>query len=84
MNVLQMIKRLQDIHEALTGQRNPAGMKSTPTTLREFEAMLRVSGYSNAQARAIATLGFKSALPRDEAVDPANQTAAFMQALLSA
>ena len=79
----QTLSHLQDIHEALTGQRNPAGMKSVPTTLREFEGMLRASGYSNAQARAIATFGFKSALPRDEAGEPANQTAAFMQALLN-
>lgn len=36
-------------------------------TIREFEEFLRdVGGFSNAQAKAIATLGFKAADPRDE------------------
>jgi HK97 family phage prohead protease len=44
------------------------GLKSgSITTIREFEDFLRdVGGYSNAQAKAIASQGFKAADPRDE------------------
>lgn len=77
------LNHLQDAHEAVTGQRCPPGMKSMPTTIREFETWLRESfKLSNAQARSIAENGFKSSAPRDEGDDPANQTTAFMQALL--
>jgi HK97 family phage prohead protease len=43
-------------------------VKSTPRTIREFEAMLRdVAGFSNAAAKAIAAGGFKAMPePRDE------------------
>lgn len=65
----KMLSYLCDAHEALTGLRMPVGMKATPNTLREFEAMLRASGFSNSQARSIAEGGFKSkAAPRDEDV----------------
>lgn len=35
-------------------------------TIREFEDFLRDAGFSNAQAKAIASTGFKAADPRDE------------------
>jgi len=35
-------------------------------TIREFEDFLRDAGFSNAQAKAIASRGFKSSEPRDE------------------
>jgi HK97 family phage prohead protease len=74
---------LQDIHEALTGQRCPAGMKSAPKTVREFESFLRDEcKFSHAQARAIAESGFKASLPRDEENDQAKNAVAFMTALL--
>jgi HK97 family phage prohead protease len=79
----QLHTHLQDIHEALTGQRMPPGMKSAPETIREFEALLRVGGYSNSQARSIAEGVFKTSRPRDEEVDTANDSVAFMKALLS-
>lgn len=60
-------KLLQDAHEHLTGRRTPPGLKSRPNTIREVEALLRESGLSNAEARAIAEHGFKSSsAPRDE------------------
>lgn len=43
-------------------------------TIREFEDFLRDAGFSNAQAKAIASTGFKAADPRDE--DEANVVAA--------
>jgi HK97 family phage prohead protease len=82
----KLLAHLQDIHEALTGQRTPAGMKSAPKTIREFETFLREEcKFSHAQARAIAESGFKSASPpRDEGNDTANNAADFMKALLKA
>lgn len=82
----QLLTHLQDIHEALTGQRTPAGMKSAPKTVREFENFLRDEcKFSHAQARAIAESGFKAASsPRDEENDPATTAADFMMALLKA
>jgi HK97 family phage prohead protease len=71
----QLLTHLQDAHEALTGQRMPHGMKSAPTTIREFEAAMRELGYSNAKAKEIAALSFKAAAPRDEAVEQASVTA---------
>jgi HK97 family phage prohead protease len=69
----QLMNHLQDTHEALTGYRMPKGMKARPSTIREFEEALRELGYSNAEARALAERGFKSATPRDEATGKANQ-----------
>lgn len=80
------LSHLQDIHEALTGQRQPAGMKAAPQTLREFENFLRDEcKFSHAQARLIAANGFpKQSPPRDEGNDAAKKaTADFMQALLN-
>jgi HK97 family phage prohead protease len=79
----QMFTHLQDIHEALTGERSPAGMKSAPKTIRELEILLRDEGkFSHAQARAIAEFGFKSASqPRDEENDTANKAAEFLKFL---
>lgn len=62
----QMLKHLQDAHEALTGRRMPKGLKARPQTIREFEASLREMGYSNADAHALAERGFKSLTSRDE------------------
>lgn len=76
----QLRAHLQDIHEALTGQRLPAGMKSQPT-IREVETALRVSGFSHAQARSIAESWSKSSLPRDEENDTAKKAAAFLELL---
>jgi HK97 family phage prohead protease len=62
----QMLKHLQDSHEALAGRRMPRGLKARPTTIREFEVSLRDVGFSNAEACAIAAHGFKSLTSRDE------------------
>jgi HK97 family phage prohead protease len=79
----KLLDHLHDIHEALTGQRTPPGLKSIPTTIREFEAWLREEfKLSNAQARSIAENGFKASEPRDEGNDPAKSAADFMNALL--
>lgn len=61
-----LLSHLQDIHEHLTGSRMPTSMKSKPNTIRDVEAVLRESGLSHAEARAIAEHGFKSSPPRDE------------------
>jgi HK97 family phage prohead protease len=80
----QTLSHLQDIHEALTGSRAPAGMKAAPQTLREFETFLREEcKFSHAQARSIAENGFpKTSSPRDEENDSATNAADFMKALL--
>jgi HK97 family phage prohead protease len=80
----QTLAHLQDIHEALTGSRTPAGMKAAPQTLREFENFLRDEcKFSHAQARSIAANGFpKTSSPRDEENEAATNAADFMKALL--
>jgi HK97 family phage prohead protease len=82
-----LMNHLRDAHEALTGQRAPDGLdgwKAMPTTIREFESWLREEfKLSHAEARSIAENGFKSSLPRDEEVDPANSADALLRALLT-
>jgi HK97 family phage prohead protease len=71
------LRRLQqDAHEAVTGRRNPPGLKSKPETEREFESLLREScGFSHSEARAIAVHGFKSSsTSRDEGKATATAT----------
>jgi HK97 family phage prohead protease len=71
------MRRLQqDAHEAVTGRRNPPGLKSKPETEREFESLLREScGFSHSEARAIAVHGFKSSsTSRDEGKATATAT----------
>ena len=84
MSVSQLRTHLHDIHEALTGQRVPAGMKSMPATIRELETFLREEcKFSHAQARSFVENGFKVASPpRDEGNDPTKNAADFMKALL--
>lgn len=78
----KLLSHLHDIHEALTGQRVPAGTKSAPKTVREFENFLRDEcKFSHAQARAIAESGFKASLPRDEGNDPAKKAAELLSLL---
>jgi HK97 family phage prohead protease len=78
----QTLSHLQDIHEALTGSRTPAGMKAAPQTLREFENFLRDEcKFSHAQARLIAANGFPKSSPRDEENDSAKQAADFLKLL---
>lgn len=50
------------------GKARVAAVKSAGIikTIREFEDFLRDAGFSNAQAKAIASSGFKAADPRDE------------------
>lgn len=79
-----MRKLAQDAHEALTGRRTPAGFKSKPTTIREFETQLRDSGFSNAEAREIANHGFKSLSPRDEGEAQATAEVKSAAAMLAA
>ena len=72
-----LMNHLRDAHEALTGQRAPDGMegwKAMPTTIREFEAWLREEFQAFARGGPVLSprTGFKSSLPRDEEVDPAN------------
>jgi hypothetical protein len=80
-----LMNHLRDAHEALTGNRAPDGLdgwKAMPTTIREFEAWLREEfKLSHAEARSIAENGFKTSLPRDEEVDPANSADALLRAL---
>jgi HK97 family phage prohead protease len=79
----KLLNHLHDIHEALTGQRTPPGMKSIPSTIREFEAWLREEfKLSNAQARSIAENGFPKSSPRDGENDPANSASDFIKRLL--
>ena len=59
----QLFQHLGDIHEALTGDRMPKGMKSAPATLREFEEALREMGFTRSQATLIAEREFKAAGP---------------------
>lgn len=78
----KLLGHLHDIHEALTGQRIPAGIKSAPKTVRELENFLRDEcKFSHAQARAIAESGFKASLPRDEGNDPAKKAAELLSLL---
>ena len=73
----QMMAHLMDAHRALTGSDTPMGWTmSKPTTIREFEALLREEPFrlSHSQARAIAELGFKA--PRDEADQAATEARA--------
>lgn len=66
----QMMAHLSDAHKALTGEAMPKGMKSAPSTIREYEAWIRDEfGLSNSQARDIAEHGFKSSPPLGEAVE---------------
>lgn len=61
----KMMRMMERAYEAMTAGK-PDGMK-TITTIRDFEDWLRDAGsYSNAQAKAIASRGFKAAEPRDE------------------
>jgi HK97 family phage prohead protease len=63
-----VMSHLSDAYEMLTGVRTPAGVKAAPSTIREFETLLRASGFSHSRSRAIAEFGFKSTpAPRDEA-----------------
>lgn len=82
-----LMNHLRDAHEALTGQRCPDGLegwKSLPTTIREFEACLREEfKLSHSQARSVAETVFKTSLPRDEEVEPANSADALLRALLT-
>lgn len=81
----QMHDHLTTAHQCLTGEPMPAGMKSKPETIRQFEAWLREAcGYSNSEAREIAERGFKSAqTPRDEdeAAAAAQATKAALQGI---
>lgn len=65
-----VMDHMRSAHEALTGRKTPDGVegwaKSAPSTIREFETLLRESGFSNTKARAIAESGFKAFSPRDE------------------
>ena len=71
----QMLGHLHDIHEALTGDRMPKGMKSVPNTLRELEDALREMGFSRTQAALLAERGFKASDPRDADGGEANPAA---------
>ena len=82
----QLFQHLGDIHEALTGDRMPKGMKATPTTLREFEEGLREMGFTRSQAALIAEREFKASGPRDEGGGQASPAASssFISAMLGA
>lgn len=71
----QLLQHLGDIHEALTGSREPKGFKAVPSTLREFEDALREIGFSRTQAALLAERGFKSTGPRDAGAGEASPAA---------
>lgn len=66
----QMIDALQTAHQALTG--SAFEMKVKPSSVREFETMLREKlSFTNSEARAIAERGFKALGSRDETEEQA-------------
>ena len=62
----ELFEALCDINEAVTGERMPPGVKSSPQTLREWENALRELGISRSRAPAMAGLLVKAQNPWDE------------------
>ncbi|MFS0754602.1 hypothetical protein ABC383_07875 [Noviherbaspirillum sp. 1P10PC] len=59
----------------------PHAAASKPQTIREFEVAMRALGYSRAEAKAIASAGFKGFKPDDAVSDQFDELADALRSL---